>query len=185
MDASNWMLIAILPGLIGYPIVLGKHRRNGLAAIKSWTDPVFIGQALLFSVFWPVLGLLLLIERFVKKILQKSRATRNLKDQELARAINLNNLRFARVTGIGLFYCNECNYTQRLLGSVHGIGDPFWAKHSTQCQKCGRFHEVETYNGEVNVLPVCECGGILSDNERLFCPRCKSHNVAYVRQLIS
>lgn len=86
---------------------------------------------------------------------------------------------FKNVRGGGVIRCHGCGYTQEIIGFTHGFDDPCPFTEGNQCQSCGKFHEVD-FIGNKRVSPdKCSCGGNLSREEPIFCPRCKARDVSY------
>lgn len=85
-------------------------------------------------------------------------------------------LYFSKMGGEGVFICKDCGYNEEILSFRHAAGSPYQVKIGHQCQSCGKFDKIELDNPKEKI---CECGGELHRNKPLFCPKCKTHNVAY------
>ena len=92
-----------------------------------------------------------------------------------------NLLYYRRMGGAGVVKCNNCNYSQEIISFLHGIE---WCSSGFQCQKCGKFHEIEC-DMENSKGKLCECGGDLSREKPLFCPICKKANMTYMMSYIT
>lgn len=73
--------------------------------------------------------------------------------------------------------CNDCKEHWRVVSFLHGHGPGLDCDTGYQCQTCGEF---QTLHNELakSIDGGCECGGRLSNESELFCPRCKSRNIA-------
>lgn len=91
-------------------------------------------------------------------------------------------LYFSKIGGEGVFICKECGYSEEILSFMHAAGYNFRTKIGHQCQECGKFEEIEP---DKSLEKTCECGGVLHREKPLFCPKCKTHNVAYKLRRIS
>jgi hypothetical protein len=112
---------------------------------------------------------------FIKKLFVKNRAMKK------------QGLKFFHIGGAGNFYCRSCQYEERIVSFIHGDYD---AVVGYQCQKCGKFHNIESHSKEYHMVHivdplVCECGGKLSRDEVLFCPKCKSKDTEYFMHYIT
>lgn len=88
---------------------------------------------------------------------------------------NDSRLYFAGMGGAGTIHCLECNFQQKIVSFLHGAN---WNNTGYQCQKCGKFHEIE--NEKSNFWRKrCKCRGKLDRDKPLFCPECNSFNIAY------
>ena len=85
--------------------------------------------------------------------------------------------------GAGDIICRNCFYKERIISFLHGFGKDRWTNSGYQCQSCGKFHSIENAR-KLDHLPSCECGGKLSRDEVLFCPKCRSTNLEYEMQYI-
>ena len=86
--------------------------------------------------------------------------------------------------GKGVISCNECDFKQEIVSFLHGFGKNPWICRGFQCQSCGKFHDIERIDGKYDKTE-CECGGILENENPLFCPVCKSHNMSYNMEYIT
>ena len=92
--------------------------------------------------------------------------------------------------GSGDLICKICRHKEKIISYLHGPiegkedDDNYlfgWEKLGYQCQDCGKF---ESFYKDESVKK-CECGGTLSTESRLFCPKCKSYEVEYEMGLIT
>jgi len=73
-----------------------------------------------------------------------------------------------------LLITNQINIkTQQITG--HGVN---WDNTGYQCQKCGKFHEIENERNK-SKRKKCEYGGKLGRDKPIFYPECKTTNVSY------
>ena len=89
------------------------------------------------------------------------------------------NLYFVRMGGAGTIICSDCGYKRGITSFIHGIDS---CTVGYQCQSCGIFHCLDDV---FNSPPPCTCGGELSSDKPLFCPRCKSKNMNYECKIIT
>ena len=84
-------------------------------------------------------------------------------------------LTFSSMGGAGEISCKNCNFSQEITSFIHGAtsGPDAWCEAGMQCQRCGGF----TTTSEKKEL--CECGGELSRDNLLFCPKCRSKRLSY------
>ena len=188
MKTLGWIFLAMIPGLIAFPMFKGPADLNSKFPSGEWFKDVLIyaGRALLFSLVWPLILLLIGIERvsrFIQKPSKSKVAVNHMKAMIEGKDKHLNEgkLLFSIMGGKGQFYCNECSYSQELVSFLHGIS---WSSSGYQCQNCGKFHTIEKAPDTTAEL-VCDCGGRLSRNQPLFCPVCKSFKVWYDITLIT
>ena len=80
--------------------------------------------------------------------------------------------------GEGTISCNKCDFNQAIVSFLHGFGTNSWSNTGFQCQNCGKFHEIE-YDTENTLGKLCDCGGVLSREEPLFCPNCRTTDIRY------
>ncbi|MBN2662834.1 MAG: hypothetical protein JXR68_04220 [Bacteroidales bacterium] len=132
---------------------------------------------LLTIIFFPLFIIVLLIS--------KKQENKQIKKQEQQK-INLTNkdwtklkgLFFTSISGFGEIECNDCAYSEKIFAFTHSGNS---SKTGYQCQDCGNFQKVFFLkNNKMEKLPECEnCGGTLARDKILFCPNCKSNNLAY------
>jgi hypothetical protein len=94
-----------------------------------------------------------------------------------------NLLYYWKMGGAGIIECNNCDFTEEITSFLHGGDDDSWNIAGFQCQKCGKFHELE-YDMNNAKGKLCECEGCLSREEPLFCPICKTTNITYTMSYI-
>ena len=92
-------------------------------------------------------------------------------------------LYFHKMGGSGELQCKLCNYSEDIISFTHGYRPlPSRGRFGTtgyQCKNCGKFHTIDSNEGESDIINNCECGGRLQRDKPLFCPKCKSQNVGY------
>lgn len=79
-------------------------------------------------------------------------------------------------SGTGDFSCNSCNYREKIIFYIHGIGTHESHRMGYQCQKCGKFTSILNARN-MKRIRACECGGRLRSNKPLFCPECRDKDV--------
>lgn len=123
------------------------------------------------------LGILLLWPILLPGVLRENRRRLD----HLKKHFGRPGLRFVRMGGEGTVSCRTCGYAENVVCSVHGVslpdGNDWWAT-GYQCQSCGKFATVDNRIKDVATIE-CDCGGILSRDAALFCPKCKGHELDY------
>lgn len=88
--------------------------------------------------------------------------------EEILRSIKVTNLYFSKeVVGEGQLHCLLCGHTEQLNGSNY-----------SQCEECWEIQEVTD-----NVM--CGSNGKLEQNKPVFCPRCHSYSVRFIKKIVS
>jgi hypothetical protein len=88
-------------------------------------------------------------------------------------------LYFSRISGHGTLLCHTCGHEQSLTAFLHGDDeDEPSSAAGFQCKSCGKCKSF-TENTIQNDPRPCDCGGTFSREEIIFCPVCKSHDMAY------
>jgi DNA-directed RNA polymerase subunit M/transcription elongation factor TFIIS len=111
--------------------------------------------------------------------------------KQIAKVLN-KGLLFNQMKGRGRINCVTCGYNQRVTSFMRSEKDGLVLNIlGHQCQECGRFKEVNSEqliqstvkmpkNATLTLdIEGCECGGELSRDRVVCCPRCKSENVTY------
>lgn len=120
---------------------------------------------------WPLLVLHL--------VQQRKQEMREQREWEEERAKGLN---YSLMGGAGNIVCEECGYTEEIVSFTHGLtsGPAASCTEGRQCLECGKLHSVHrTGNPPVEPVPRCVCGGELSRDHFLFCPKCRSARLQY------
>jgi DNA-directed RNA polymerase subunit M/transcription elongation factor TFIIS len=99
---------------------------------------------------------------------------------------------FHQMKGSGRVSCTNCGFNQRLTVSMRNDKNAnILNVQGSQCQNCGRFKEVSSAQSAFSTVKNvsnatltmetegCECGGTLSRDRVVCCPRCKSENMSY------
>jgi hypothetical protein len=97
-------------------------------------------------------------------------------------------LEYSRMGGAGEIHCHDCGFRQEITSFTHGftMGPAASADEGRQCLQCGRFTTVHRKgNPPVTPVPPCECGGELSRDHFLFCPKCRSRKLKYDMSFIT
>lgn len=98
-------------------------------------------------------------------------------------------LYFHKIAGEGEIRCMLCNYSEDIISFTHGYEKlPSRKRTGTkgyQCEDCGKFHCINGFEGESDIVKNCDCGGKLQRDKILFCPRCKSHSVGYLLKYLT
>jgi len=81
-----------------------------------------------------------------------------------------------KMGGARILRCNNCDFKQDIVSFLHGADS--WSNTGFQCQDCGEIHEIE-YDTETSLGRLCDCGGVLSREEPLFCPNCRTNDIRY------
>jgi hypothetical protein len=137
---------------------------------------------LLIILFFPIAYLVALIDYYSELKKKKAYNTQKKieKTQKLQEIIdNKGFLYFKDTFGGGIIQCHGCGYKEEINCSTHGFGEPAEFYDGYQCQLCGKYHTITTYGNEITNLEKCECGGVLSRENPIFCPKCKVHDVSW------
>lgn len=99
-------------------------------------------------------------------------------------------IRFSYMGGVGTINCVECGHIVKVLSFTHGFTHDWKQEANTtgyQCLACGKFARVSKVNGDVEIPGEmsCKCGGKLSRDHVLFCPKCKSKKLSYEMEYIT
>lgn len=98
-------------------------------------------------------------------------------------------LYFHKTPGEGEIHCMICNYSEYIICFTHGYEKlPSRRRTGTkgyQCEDCGKFHAINGFEGESDIIKNCDCGGKLQRDKILFCPSCKSHIVSYLLKYLT
>ena len=186
MTLLSWIILFLIPGLIAYPMVLSHFGETQIkSGQKKWIKLLlYIFRALMFAFFWPIIGLLLIIAKISSRNQKMKDAVNEMKDFVSGNSRDDGTLRYWKMGGMGNLSCSECGYSQEIVSFLHGFGEDPWSKSGYQCQKCGKFYTIENAK-KLESIPFCDCGGILSREKALFCPKCRNHNVEYLMTLIT
>jgi len=120
---------------------------------------------------WPFLCAMLLIDWFRSRVKKAQPSA----DYAALRDDMRRGLRFSRMGGAGRLHCDDCGWSEDIESFVHNLDR--WCLAAYQCQACGRFCHLE--NPRRDSIPPCDCGGKLSRDEILFCPKCRSRALRY------
>ena len=97
-------------------------------------------------------------------------------------------LYFFKMGGAGVIECQSCHFREELISHIHGVdqhGDLF-GRSGCQCTSCGKFTTlINTPIVFESTELTCECGGTLSDQKPVFCPKCKWYEMKYVMSYIT
>lgn len=153
----------------GNPVV---NLITGREQPPEWKVAVFrVLLVLAGSVLWSLLLLAWLQDR-----------SREQKEQRTWEVRAAQGLEYNRMGGAGEISCEACGYTEEIVSFTHGAtwGPEASCTEGRQCLKCGKFHSVDRHgNPPVTPVPRCECGGELSREHFLFCPKCHSTRLRY------
>lgn len=147
-----------------------KRIRKGIAKLC-----IVVIILIVILLFWPVLYFLLLHWDYFFGPMSKDRKA----VKKLSKG-----LFFQQMGGAGHIACNNCGYHQSLVSFIHSFPMESWNEAGFQCQECVKFHKIENYLQCKNSIK-CDCGGILSRDEVLFCPECRSNNLKYLMEYIT
>ena len=148
---------------------------------------LYFARPLVFFTLWPVYPIYKCAEIiFIRKKLEARRAYK-----ELVESINKPKpeikekvLMHQYMGGAGDIVCEECFYQEHIVSFLHGFGPDAWTNTGYQCQSCGKFQSIERAY-KLDQIPTCECGGKLSRDEVLFCPKCRSTKLDYLMKYIT
>ncbi len=142
----------------------------------------------LLLLFWPIIYFLIFPYDYLFGPKGRYRKfvfrTKPAKRKELKNHWRREGLYFERLGGTGEIICSGCGSKELVVAFLHSFPLDRWNKTGYQCQKCGKFHGIENDN-DLDSVPQCECGGLLSTEARLFCPSCKSYNLKFKMKYIT
>ena len=145
---------------------------TGRQAPPEWKVVAFgaivAGSAVLL---WP-----LLVSHLVQQWMREKREQREW-EEERAKG-----LQYSLMDGAGVIACEQCGYREEVVSFTHGLtwGPDASADEGRQCLECGAFTTVHLEGDPpVTTVPRCACGGKLSREHFLFCPKCRSKKLRY------
>lgn len=145
-------------------------------SVPFWKKFLFEVILRLFTILlYPVLFVIISIDYYRSRNQKQENVQSNLDDKLLY---------YWKMGGAGIIKCNSCNFSQNIISFLHGHGPNSWNNSGFQCQKCGKFHEIE-YDMDNSKGKLCECGGSLSREKPLFCPICKKTDLQYSMSYIT
>jgi hypothetical protein len=159
----------------GWPII---DEVAGRVEPPDWRVIVFgvtltLGAVLL----WPIL-----LSRIVNRWTAERRSQREW-EKRVAQG-----LEFSLMGGAGVISCQDCGFRQEITSFTHGAtsGPDACCDEGFQCLSCGKFVSVHREgNPPDDPVPRCECGGELSRDHFLFCPKCRSRKLRYAMAYIT
>jgi len=137
---------------------------------------------LLVIIFSPVVLVIVIIDHYQQIHRQKKEKKQIGYEQEMKKKALIEGrsfLYFEKIHGGGIIKCHGCGYKEEIIGFVHGFGDPTPYSEGCQCQSCGAFSTIDHEDNQIVSSDKCSCGGLFSDKEPVFCPKCKSRDVSY------
>lgn len=84
--------------------------------------------------------------------------------------------------GSGYILCRNCGFEQKITSHIHNLPSDIRMTTWTggyQCQLCGKFQARTSTPQKRDIDLNCECGGMISNKEPIFCPKCKSLDLEY------
>jgi len=133
---------------------------------------IFIIITLLFSIFF-ILYILSGIW-FSRKVLLKN----------LLKKIGILNLYFSDIEEDGSIICRHCGFSEAVVKEIHTGDEKYFFHLGLQCQSCGKIHYYWSYKSRWGWQSdsICDiCGGIVEYDKPIFCPKCKSKNIKYIK----
>lgn len=127
--------------------------------------------------FWPIFLILYLSNNMVKKKI-KDEPIPDVPQEDI-KFFFLDGMKSPGAIGVGNLKCLNCLFEEKISIATHSRdtrGD-FLGRFGFQCQSCGAFEVITNPDFEKSYF--CGCGGILSRDEKVFCPKCHSFQVEY------
>lgn len=114
MTTLSLILLYFIPVLIGYPIILSTYGKEESDHKKpNWIQySKYVLRALLFSCIWPLLAVLLIIDRIIERKGKLNSALQEMKDAIYEKSIEDGKLKFWQMGGMGVIHCNEAGQAQ-------------------------------------------------------------------------
>ena len=84
--------------------------------------------------------------------------------------------------GSGFILWRDCGFEQKITSYLHNLPRDIRMTTWTggyQCQLCGKFQARKSTPQKRDIDLNCECGGMISNKEPIFCPKCKSLDLEY------
>jgi len=78
--------------------------------------------------------------------------------------------------GAGILRCNNCDFKQDIVSFC--MGQTPGAILDSNVKIVVKFMKIE-YDTETSLGRLCDCGGVLSREEPLFCPNCRTNDIRY------
>lgn len=100
-----------------------------------------------------------------------------LTSEKVVQAERNREIKLEDLSGGGSLTCSDCDYEIEVLVSAHGSTEPHFSS-TYQCQACAKLKELDVFPDE-KAGEACECGGALTRNHTLTCPKCRSVSVNY------
>ncbi len=126
--------------------------------------------SLVLILIWPIF--------LISKFQDRKRERRELANwEERVRS----GIEFTMMGGAGSVQCQDCSYEEEIVSFTHGYSDTGpTSETGVQCLACGKFTTIsEGGDNDDDGTAPCECGGTLSRDHELFCPKCRSKNLKY------
>ncbi len=133
--------------------------------------------------FLLMLGMTLLWSILIWGVLKEHRLQLEIEKNRIEKS---SGLWFQHMGGCGSIHCRDCQHTEKVTSFIHGIDSSY---SGFQCQGCGLLTSLTGGGpGRANQYKEsleCSCGGHYEREKRLFCPNCKSENLAYSMEFIT
>ncbi len=184
-----YIIIGVISNIVGplatrlNAMINEKIRNQPLVDILTETKPPSKQKRIFAEIvvrtitvlFYPVFYVVIMIDNYREKKRIKI---------DLTKGHDVHPLFYSGLGGRGLLVCKNCGLKCDMLGFLHGHDNIVWQISGYQCQACGKLHKIEN-DSDYKLLNACECGGMLSRDKPIFCPRCKSDKVKYRMDFIT
>jgi hypothetical protein len=159
-----------------------KRVSNPLLYAVNDQPPPSKNKILLLRVLLTI-GMILLWSILIWGVLKELKFQSEIEKDHIEKSVGL---WFQRMGGCGSIHCQDCQHSEKVTSFIHGID----ISHSGfQCQSCGKITSLTGGGrGKANQYKeslICDCGGKLDRDKVIFCPQCRSKNLAYFMEFIT
>ena len=155
------------------------HRIEEAKHSSKWRIWVFGPPiVILLVLLWPIIIIAIIADRLkIKREPLEDELLADLEDE----AYDAKGIRYSNMGGMGDISCRDCGFSEGIISFTHGYTEGHECCNTgLQCLDCGKFTDVfDSGNLPKKPTPSCDCGGKLSRDHCLFCPRCRSTNLVY------
>ena len=102
----------------------------------------------------------------------------------LLKKIGILNLYFSDIEEDGSIICRHCGFSEAVVKEIYTKDEKYFFHLGLQCQSCGKIHYYWSYKSRWGWQrdSICDiCGGKVEDDKPIFCPKCKSKNIKYIK----
>jgi hypothetical protein len=171
----------------------GNELANSIAYELTGRKAPSEGRLLAFRLVMCFVAALLWPWPLVSVLREEAREAKELKEwQKEGEQRRTAGLDFGQMAGGGEISCGDCGFREDIVSFTHGrtVDGEECCDEGRQCLSCGKFATVHVEGVKFVVFydldeharvssTTCQCGGQLSRDQVLVCPRCRSKNLQY------